>query len=478
MEEGKITIFMTGATGHMGIEAVKLFAANRNIKVKLLSLGNRPDKRILKPFIQHTNIEVLKGDLRNMDDIRKGIKNADYVLHLGALIPPAADYYPEIADEINFGGTLNIIQAIKEQNDPDSVRFVYIATVASMGNRPAPVHWCRTGDPIKVSKYDAYGASKIKAERAVIESGLKHWVSLRQSGMLHKDILKIIEPIIFHQPLNNHIEWSTAEDSGRALYNICTNDLPDEFWRNMYNVGSGEGFRETYLEFIKKLFRKIGIRDIRKIFKPTDFSLQNFHCVWYKDSQVLDNWLNFRKSSYQEFLDTLDVPFLYKIAGIIPPLILRKAIFEPLAKKAQGTMNWIKNNLIDKIIAYWGSKEKQESVPKKWDDFIPVKNPAEKFIFHGFDENKPAMDWTIHDCCSAAEFRGGKCLSNTVELRDIYSPLKWQCACGNEFEASPNLVLRGGHWCPDCDLDVDKYKIRAEKSQFFAQVYDPLIGTA
>ena len=184
------TVFMTGATGHMGLEALKLLSLDENISLKLLIVGTKTDRSVLKPFENHKRIEVIEGDLRNIDDVRRGVKDADYILHLGALIPPVADYYPRLAEMINLGGTLNIIQAVKEQPDPDSIRLVYIATVASMGNRPAPIHWCRTGDPIRVSRFDAYGVSKVKAERAVMESGLKYWVSLRQSGMLHEDMLK------------------------------------------------------------------------------------------------------------------------------------------------------------------------------------------------------------------------------------------------------------------------------------------------
>ena len=38
----------------------------------------------------------------------------------------------------------------------------------------------------------------MKAEAVFAESGLRHWVSLRQSGILYGDILKNMEPIMFH----------------------------------------------------------------------------------------------------------------------------------------------------------------------------------------------------------------------------------------------------------------------------------------
>ena len=32
----------------------------------------------------------------------------------------------------------------------------------------------------------------------------------------------------------------------------------------------------------------------------------------------------------------------------------------------------------------------------------------------------------------------------------MYSPLQWQCHNGHCFDASPYLVLKTGHWCPEC----------------------------
>ena len=74
----------------------------------------------------------------------------------------------------------------------------------------------------------------------------------------------------------------------------------------------------------------------------------------------------------------------------------------------------------------------------------------------------------------AAEFRGGACLSETMEKGDLFTPLKWRCAFGHEFMATPNLVLFLGHWCPECMAGEWKYGEIAEVNPFFAQVWTPL----
>jgi hypothetical protein len=89
---------------------------------------------------------------------------------------------------------------------------------------------------------------------------------------------------------------------------------------------------------------------------------------------------------------------------------------------------------------------------------------------------------------AAAQFRGGELLGESYD-GDPYAPLQWKSAMGNEFMMSPNLVLRGGHWCPDelpgpTDGDFKnsftpwEYDAEAKRNPFFAQVWYPLHSEA
>ena len=52
--------------------------------------------------------------------------------------------------------------------------------------------------------------------------------------------------------------------------------------------------------------------------------------------------------------------------------------------------------------------------------------------------------------------------------------LSFRCAFGHQFEASPRLVLEGGHWCPVCERESWNYHNIARVNPFFAQVWYPL----
>lgn len=78
-----------------------------------------------------------------------------------------------------------------------------------------------------------------------------------------------------------------------------------------------------------------------------------------------------------------------------------------------------------------------------------------------------------------AAFRGGECLSENMTKGDLTTPLKWRCYAGHEFTMSPNSVLKGGHWCPEClpkyvkGQNTWNFEEIAKHNPFFAQVYAP-----
>ena len=178
------TVFMTGAGGGMGYESFRQMLPDVGKLYNLVILVRDSDKnrKLFERYIGTKGVLVKFGDLLDKEAVADCVRRSDICLHIAAFVSPAADFYPEKAMQNNFGSTRNIIKAIFEQGRQDTYQFVYIGTVAETGDRMPPIHWGRIGDPIKPSMFDYYAVSKVAAERYVIESGLKYWVSLRQTG--------------------------------------------------------------------------------------------------------------------------------------------------------------------------------------------------------------------------------------------------------------------------------------------------------
>ena len=353
------------------------------------------------------------------------------------------------------------------------VKLVNIATVAETGSRLPPLHWGRVGDPLKPSVFDYYATSKIEAERLVIESGLKYWVSLRQTGILHYGLLNIMEGIMFHQPLNNLLEWITAIDSGRLLTNLCLKDLSDDFYRKVYNIGGGKTCRLNNYDFMTKMLSVVNVKDIEEVFEPNWFATRNFHGQYYLDSDVLNDVLDFRRESIDDFIKRLklNIKPTTSILKIIPKPIIKKYIMKQICKSESGPLAWIKNNETAKINAYFGSLKEYNKIPT-WKDLDILTTSDEVIILnHGYDENKNLEDLSLEDLKQAAIFRGGMFLEKEYKFDQFYKPLKWQCGFGHNFNASPNLVLKTGHYCPQCQSQSSNFVEIAKINPFFAQVW-------
>lgn len=470
---------MTGATGNMGYETLRMLTnpETSQYNLRLLVLPDKLSKKRIKPYLEQDNITIIWGDVTQYEDVLAGVTDADYVLHAGALIPPASDYKPELTRKVNYGGTLNIIKAIKSQPNADSIRLVFIGTVAEVGSRLPPVHWGRVGDPIMISQFDAYAESKVMAERAVIESGLPYWVSLRQTAMLHFNLFNRLDPIVYHHPLNTHMEWVTAADSARILLKICeTDNLPEDFWRHVYTIGGGAEFRKTNAEFMESGFRLMGIRNFRRVVNPNWFAAKNFHGCWFLDSDILNSILDYRRDTFDGFFRDAEKSLSFSrrllrfFTKLMPPFIIKYLVMRPIAAAPHGTLHFLRSNAVEMINAFWGSFSGWLKQPKRWKNILIDRDPPARTVFHGFNEKKDITLLDIDDMSRAAAFRGGKCLSDSMEQGNISAPLTWECSSGHTFTASPRLVLHAGHWCPYCDINSADYSELGNSNSFLGQV--------
>ena len=278
----KKRVCITGATGTMGMATLREMAprADRFDITVLARPGKRNEKK-LKPFMGLDGFRVVWGDLCSLDDVKRAAGDADYVLHMGGMVSPAADWHPQKTLKVNLLASQNVARAVLEGSKADSAKVVYIGSVAELGDRRPPYHWGRTGDPLVPSPGDAYAVSKVEAERAIVDSGLKHWVVLRQTGILYPGLLlKGSDPISFHVPLRGMLEWATDEDSGRLMANICEEWVPDALWNRFYNIGSGPSYRLTNYEFEKMLLKALGCPPPHKVFNADWFATDNFHGQW------------------------------------------------------------------------------------------------------------------------------------------------------------------------------------------------------
>lgn len=153
--------FVTGATGFLGSHiARQLLAQGADLRLLV-----RPTSRL--DNIADLAADRVVGDLRNVESLKKGMSDCEFVFHA------AADYRlwslnrQELYDS-NVEGTRNILQAAR---DSGVRRVIYTSSVATMG-------FGNNGrltderSPVTLSNMIGdYKRSKFMAERLVIEAG-------------------------------------------------------------------------------------------------------------------------------------------------------------------------------------------------------------------------------------------------------------------------------------------------------------------
>ncbi|VEG54965.1 RmlD substrate binding domain-containing protein [Mycolicibacterium aurum] len=480
MTTKRTRVFLTGAAGNWGRFTLDEFRSRADrFDVIALVLPTPGDMSAIRQYEEMPNLEVRFGDLTDYSAVEQCVRGADFVVHLGGIVSPVGDDNPELAHRVNVGSMRNIVRAVLAQPDPSAIGVVGVGTIAQTGDRNPPHHWGRIGDPLRCAHFDGYGQSKIVAEKVLVDSGLPKWVWLRQTGIFHPGMLAIRDPIMTHSPFGGVMEWVSAQDSARLVANLCEDDVASEVWCNMFNIGGGEQWRLTNWELQTRISAAIGVRDVRKWYDRDWFATKNFHGQWYTDSDDLQALVPFRADTFDAALASAVAknPSL-KMAGLMPPWVVKNLFLKPLTVKPRGTMAFVRDNDEAKIKAYFGSRREWAEIGD-WSTFWPPRpSRVPSLLDHGYDEAKDPAEWTAADYAAAADFRGGELVSTEADAGDVAARLKWRCADGHEFTGSPRLVLCGGHWCPQCVCDTADFPRQAARNRFLAQleVYGSVVG--
>ncbi len=117
---------VTGGAGFIGSHIVDTLVGNGD-KVKVIDDFSSGQMENLSGVLN--KIELIKGDIRNKDLVAKAVDGVDYVLHQAALRSvPKSLANPELYNDVNINGTLNILIASRDAK----VKRVVIASSSSI----------------------------------------------------------------------------------------------------------------------------------------------------------------------------------------------------------------------------------------------------------------------------------------------------------------------------------------------------------
>ncbi|MEM3980477.1 MAG: NAD-dependent epimerase/dehydratase family protein [Ignisphaera sp.] len=164
----RTTALVTGGCGHIGSFVVrKLLERNIN-SVKIIdNLSAYPFDQLnhfCTDFLEDDRVMFIKGDIADMETVKRAINNVDVVFHLAAYADVAATIYnPDEDFRSNVIGTYNVLKASLEAGVK---RYVFASSAAVYGNqqlqnssKPVKFH-----EDMKPNPLSPYANSKLWGE--------------------------------------------------------------------------------------------------------------------------------------------------------------------------------------------------------------------------------------------------------------------------------------------------------------------------
>ncbi len=163
---------VTGGAGFIGSHIVeRLLAEGHRVRVlDDFSTGKREN------LPDHPNLEVVRGGVEDYATIEACVESIDWIFHEAAIASvPKTIEAPLASQRINYGGTLNLLEAARHHGAP---RLVFAASAAAYGDLPG----LPKGEASAVCPLSPYAVDKVASEHALAAyhhlHGM-HTVSLR-----------------------------------------------------------------------------------------------------------------------------------------------------------------------------------------------------------------------------------------------------------------------------------------------------------
>ncbi len=151
-------ILIIGGAGYVGTSLIpQLLDKGYNVRVfdNLIYGGDQ-----LMPFFKNKKFEFQRGDIRNLSDIKNAVKGQDAIILLAAIVGyPACRKDSKLAEEVNIGGTKNIISATSKNQ---------LILFASTGSNYGAVEDVCTEESA-LNPLSLYGQTKTIAEKLLMD---------------------------------------------------------------------------------------------------------------------------------------------------------------------------------------------------------------------------------------------------------------------------------------------------------------------
>ena len=153
---GKVVV--TGASGHVGANLIRgLIAQGRDVRALVHS-----DRRALEGL----GIEIIEGNICDVDTLYRAFEGADVVYHLAACITLSLEDWP-IVEQVNVIGTRNVVDACIKRGVR---RLVHFSSIHAFSQYPLDIPIDESRPLVDYNHHAPYDRSKALGKRIVLDA--------------------------------------------------------------------------------------------------------------------------------------------------------------------------------------------------------------------------------------------------------------------------------------------------------------------
>lgn len=273
------TILVTGGAGRLGANtAYGLREQGHQVRVMDIEAAD------FFPFEDEEGFEIIKGDIRDRDLIRKSVDGCSTVFHLAAILPPLSENDRSLTMAVNVDGTGVVIDACKEAGGVPLIFSSSVSTYGDTSNEEPPV-----GVDHPQKALNIYPESKITAENLVKETGIPS-VILRIAGIAVPAFLDPPEPWPFMP--EQRVEFVALNDLVTAMVNLVDNAHAHG---KVFNLAGGKSWHVLGKEYARRYCETLEIS-----FEAQTYYEKPGWLDWYDttESQAI---LNYQNTCFDDF---------------------------------------------------------------------------------------------------------------------------------------------------------------------------------
>lgn len=322
-------ILITGAFGNIG-KAVINEVYRRGHEVYVFEIDTKNTRKTARKY-QKKIAKVFFGDIRNIDNVKEAIQECDAVIHLAAIIPPLSKRNRQLTFDVNYGGTINLVNAIKDTKR--KIQLIFTSSASVMGPTQNQHKLVERNDPLVIT--GTYEESKIKCEEFLKENADNYLIFRLAAVLLIGSPVKLSTSSIsllsetFDMHPDMRIELVMDVDVATALATAAEKLQSGSTDKNQaYILGGGKKNNMQYIgeAFLTRVFKSFSLSmPDRKYFTE---DINAYHLDWY-DTKEVQQEFNFQKHTFEDY-----EKYMKKTFRFIKPFIVlfRKPIMKKLVK--------------------------------------------------------------------------------------------------------------------------------------------------